>query len=516
MRITVRTAASIGALVTSACASAPPEATTRAPTPTPLATVAPVASSTTVVDAAPPVKTDFHLVARTPATQPLRFVTFDDAAFVWSYPIFAKLEGERLVRDDKWATGRFDDVLFDGFSFSVGALGAGTAHVAWIATDGRVGWSELSRWNGARWDQAGRLSRTWGFVAVAPWSNGRVLGLAHRGLAFDAAPSLELRLVGAGAGPLPKLPTTLGECRDEKGGAMTVEGFHATRSGHVFIAARACDRDEHFAIWYAPGAPTPTVVDLGQNPPGKPLDDCFDDDATRFVGTRGDDVMLATASRCEPGLLARFDGTTFKVIEYPGTRLGRLTRTPNGALYVVDGTTLRRRAPDGTWSEPRLPADAAPIRDLFARGDDDVWITAGASLYHGQPPSGPVQELAWPEAGKQIAPPTVRQPRAARPGCESLFVLLFSFSKVTPDDYDFPLTRKALQGRTDFAGARFVVTKDGGQKFFGAFVPTFELGKKMVELVTKRVSSSSPQLLCAKPDVVREVAIDLKTGELRK
>jgi len=68
---------------------------------------------------------------------------------------------------------------------------------------------------------------------------------------------------------------------------------------------------------------------------------------------------------------------------------------------------------------------------------------------------------------------------------------------VTPDDYDFPLTRKALRGQTQFAKARFVVTTDNGRKFFGAIPSSYEEGVKLVSRVKAQVPGSTPQLLRA-------------------
>jgi hypothetical protein len=94
--------------------------------------------------------------------------------------------------------------------------------------------------------------------------------------------------------------------------------------------------------------------------------------------------------------------------------------------------------------------------------------------------------------------------------------VLYGFTKVTPDDYDFPLTRKALKGQTHFEKARFVVAKDGGQKFFTAIVPDVAMGRKLVARIEKEVQGSKPQLVCAEPEIVREVKLDLKTGEVLK
>ena len=58
--------------------------------------------------------------------------------------------------------------------------------------------------------------------------------------------------------------------------------------------------------------------------------------------------------------------------------------------------------------------------------------------------------------------------------------------------------------------------KENAQKYFGAFVPDLDLGKRMVERIRKEVEVSSPQLLCAKPEVLRELPLDLRTGEVAR
>ena len=95
-------------------------------------------------------------------------------------------------------------------------------------------------------------------------------------------------------------------------------------------------------------------------------------------------------------------------------------------------------------------------------------------------------------------------------------VVLYGFTKVTPDDYDFPLTRKALKGHREFEGTRFVVAKDGGERFFSALVPNVKAGTAMVSLIEKQVKGAKPQLLCASPEIVRELQLDLNTGEVVK
>jgi hypothetical protein len=144
--------------------------------------------------------------------------------------------------------------------------------------------------------------------------------------------------------------------------------------------------------------------------------------------------------------------------------------------------------------------------------NDDVWVAADGAVLRTSPPKQAPELVDW-EYNQQFAA-TFRVPRAATSDCESIFALFYAFTKVTPEDYDFPLTRKALKGQTQFSKARFVVTRENGQKYFGAFVPDLALGKKMVERIRKEVEGSSPQLLCAKPEVVRELPLDLRTGDV--
>jgi hypothetical protein len=110
----------------------------------------------------------------------------------------------------------------------------------------------------------------------------------------------------------------------------------------------------------------------------------------------------------------------------------------------------------------------------------------------------------------------LRGARAAGEACESIYVQLFAFVKTTPDDYDFPLTRQALKGHKDLAGATFVVTRDRGNKYFGAFVPDLALARKLAGVVQKGVKDASPEILCAQPEKVRDLAIDFETGDVKR
>jgi hypothetical protein len=206
---------------------------------------------------------------------------------------------------------------------------------------------------------------------------------------------------------------------------------------------------------------------------------------------------------------------------------------PSGTIYAI--TDEKRRNVPGKQSEVELPAElhrfdgtawrkvalpAAPSSIATDR-DGTVWVSAGGTLYRTPKKAGEKSAVAATKASAPAgnAAPSRKffnTPRPAGPFCPSNLVVLYGFTKVTPDDYDFPLTRKALKGRTEYESARFVVAKDGGQKFFSAIVPDAKSGRKLVELIEKEVKGSKPQLLCAEPEIVRELKIDLKTGDVVK
>jgi hypothetical protein len=99
---------------------------------------------------------------------------------------------------------------------------------------------------------------------------------------------------------------------------------------------------------------------------------------------------------------------------------------------------------------------------------------------------------------------------------EHAVVVLYGFTKVTPDDYDFPLTRKALKGKTQFNKVRFVVTEAGGQKFFVGKATSVLEAKALADVIERGVQGSKPQVVCADPTEVRTVDIELATGEIKK
>ena len=144
-----------------------------------------------------------------------------------------------------------------------------------------------------------------------------------------------------------------------------------------------------------------------------------------------------------------------------------------------------------------------------------VWVEqAGVLMRTGRPPVGGGELSLAARSGAPAKKPVL--PRPGGPHCPRNLVVLYGFTKVTPEDFDFPLTGAALRGHVEFGDARFVITRDLGHKFLSAFVPTFELGKRLQAHIEKKVQGSKPQVVCADPEVLREFPIELRTGELVK
>jgi len=101
--------------------------------------------------------------------------------------------------------------------------------------------------------------------------------------------------------------------------------------------------------------------------------------------------------------------------------------------------------------------------------------------------------------------------------CTSPFVLLYTLGHKAPADYDYPATRAALKGSQTLAeGVEYIEFGREGRRYFGARVPDFVVGKKLAALVKAKVPGSTPELVCHDPLVLRQLDIDLTTGELRR
>ncbi len=294
-----------------------------------------------------------------------------------------------------------------------------------------------------------------------------------------------------------------------------------TRGGDLIAAGTACGESFALEVWKS-GSTTSEIIPvqpLPTDPKGEP---------SFGAVPRGDGFLLTPSLR-------RWDGSKLvPITPQPPGKASRALDLPDGRLLVVsnvtrDKSTLRRvYVKDGdTWKRAVIRG-GGDLLDVFSDGKN-VWAygdAPGAPLYK-LAPAGAAERLTWDP--KEIPDEATLEKNAADraagkrprflpggPGCDSNVVVLYGFTKVTPDDYDFPLTRKAVKGHTELAGVTFAVTEDGGDKFFVGITPSFSVAKKLRDLIEKQVQGSKPQVVCAGPPISRVLDIDLSTGELRK
>jgi hypothetical protein len=174
---------------------------------------------------------------------------------------------------------------------------------------------------------------------------------------------------------------------------------------------------------------------------------------------------------------------------------------------------------DRKWVEALLPGHE-PAASVLWDGQT-LWATNSAGIYRFTPPGASAPTAIDTTALKDVkdepspgdSPALVMKPPG--PQCKSNVVVLYGFTKVTPLDYDYPLTRKALKGHLELKGTRFAVTEDGGKRYFVGFPPSFQVAQELVKVVSAGVNGSKPQVVCAEPKVIREMNLDLATGEIK-
>lgn len=279
----------------------------------------------------------------------------------------------------------------------------------------------------------------------------------------------------------------------------------ALPDGTIFVYGVTCgDKGEPSIETFKEGGgastitPLPNATDMAELP--------------QFVIGRDGDAWLAG------GGLYHLESGTWNKIATPGAgeAVLRAAIGKDGALYVACDSGLYRRAKD-RWEEVVLPGDARP-QDVAVDKDGVMYVVAGGALLRERRANessagaaGAGVSVASTPAPKARKPPTPGGPR-----CKNNVVILYGFTKVTPDDFDFPQTRKALKGHIELNEARFVVTRDGNKKYFVAKTPSYGLAKQVAAVIEKGVQGAKPAIVCAEPEVVRELGIDLQTGNVRK
>lgn len=275
-------------------------------------------------------------------------------------------------------------------------------------------------------------------------------------------------------------------------------GLGATRAGTAFVVGTTC-RGSAFETWRA-GEAASTITELPPDAAGgdgfTPLAAGKDDEAWAFLDA-----------------LYHYDGKAWtKVPDAPKLVTGAAQK--DGTLWALgqDGKLYK----GGVAGFSQVPvAGVKTIEQLVVAHDDSVWILAGNAVMRTRRPTDGAPAVVVKDAPKPPPRPAPLVPGSAR--CAKNMVLLYGFTKVTPDDFDFPKTREAVTGHTELSGARFVVTKENNKKYFTALVTSYAEGERLARLVESKVQGSKPAVLCvdrAPPEIVRELKIDLKTGKV--
>lgn len=310
-------------------------------------------------------------------------------------------------------------------------------------------------------------------------------------------------------------------------GRLMPQAFGGMRDGTLLAVGPSACNDELLVETWASGSVTSTITKLPPTP----------------NQTMRDAVIVVVPGAGEKngyvifGDILAFDGGSLKPLPALPTGVTAAAVGKDGVLWAI---TAERRSFDQAkrestvvaapelqrfdgkeWRKVVLPVE--PI-SVVADGEGTIWVSGGKTLFRTPKKAGEKSTVAAPTKTRAASgggadggsKKFFRSPRQPGPLCPSNLVVLYGFTKVTPDDYDFPLTRKALKGHTEYDKARFVVAKDGGQKFFSAIVQDAQAGRNLVSLIEKEVKGSKPQLVCAEPEILRELKLDLKSGEVVK
>ncbi|XXX74779.1 hypothetical protein WMF30_44720 [Sorangium sp. So ce134] len=469
------------------------------------------------VQPAPPPKSAFTPVAQVPAEIEVRLHAVEGALLV-STTSLMMLEGEEMgaavgvLKDGKIEFPK--RLRLPGWWVAVtGVYGRYPDQLDLIATGttGRTGVAEHYVLGAQGWVQRVSEAGLW-FTGVARMGSS-VVGLV--GPTMIGAPrfiTLRGPRVGLTITPAPKKAP----CRGWEAPLPYPEAevrplaFGATRDGTALSYGNDCTGESALEVW-KPGEKRATIMRVPALSEGQ-----IPDDARTLIlpGPGEGEAWLVD------GGVLRYQGGELKKIDPPAKGAGVLTASaaPDGTLWAIaDGALFARKGE--AWEQAPLP-DGVKAQDVAVGNDGAVWVAAGgAILKHGG--AGEAAGAAPGTIHLQKGPPPKPKPsrpfpEPGGPKCPQNLVVLYTFSKTAPDDYDFPLTRKALKGRMEFSQARFVVTRDMGQRFFAAFVPSWDLAKKLQERIKTDVQGSTPQIVCAEPEVVRDLKLDLKTGEVVK
>lgn len=217
-----------------------------------------------------------------------------------------------------------------------------------------------------------------------------------------------------------------------------------------------------------------------------------------------------------------------QVMSWNGTNWVKESEVKDGLPDVWFGTTLTMGTKEGIYA--RFEKGGAwrkldgELNSIAVDGAGVVWAVADDTLYSSKPPAKKLPEITEQDlASARKASPLRGGMRDAAglapsdypPKCSMRYVLL-QVTKGTSDVDDYAAIRKALAGHKDIGAPKFIVSRERGKQMFGALTADENAAEKIEQIVRKAIKGSPAESMCADPPAVREVKIDLATGNLMK
>jgi hypothetical protein len=350
----------------------------------------------------------------------LSLVPMRGRTFVAIQDVLFYVEGDSLKTDPALQRGLSDLPRPRYMSLQLGAMGGHWPDAAWVQVNHfgeRVYEAHFLRWNGSEWADA-RASQDGLAVAIVPlagaWS--MVVSTSPFGWVREHDPTRSLSLLH------PRWPPGVAA-------QGRVDAAAALADGTVFTA-----RGGHVERWSAEGTRAPFASPAPQGTAEAPV-------ASQIVAFSPSSVFLLDVPNTErregapkpaDARLLRFDGARWHDEPLPTPFPTKIFAGPQGALWLTHDGELFERASDGTWTALDVPA---PLEEVWAAPEGDVWATGGVKLMHTRPLPAGVDLAA-------IVPPG--EPTQYSDACDTLTALLDELPRTAPKAHDFRAQIDAL------------------------------------------------------------------------